>query len=190
MNHSVATCQPANLQARQPANVRTVIRRMRLADVPAVHAIDMLSFSLPWPERSFRFEVAENEVARAWVAEAEVNGAPRIVAMLVLWLAADEAHIATVAVHPDFRQRGIGSRLVTEALEAARAEGARRAFLEVRERNAAAQEMYRKFGFEVTGRRPRYYRDTGEDAILMTLECLNVGTFERLNVGTLERLNV
>jgi ribosomal-protein-alanine N-acetyltransferase len=146
------------------------IRRMRLEDVPAVHAIDVLTFSMPWPERSFRYEVSDNMVSRGWVAEAGGNGDTRIIAMLVLWLVAEEAHIATVGVHPDFQRRGIGSRIIIEALKAARAEGARRAFLEVRERNFAAQQMYRKFGFEVTSRRPHYYRDTDEDAILMTLE--------------------
>jgi len=173
VNQNLPTCKPDNLQL--------VFRRMRLEDVPAVHQIDTLSFSLPWPERSFRFEVSENAVSRGWVAEAAVNGESRIIAMLVLWLLVDEAHIATVAVHPDFRRHSIGSRIVVEALEAARAEGARRAFLEVRERNLAAQEMYKKFGFEITGRRSSYYRDTGEDAILMTLEGLEglkVGKFE------------
>ncbi len=166
------------------------IRRMRLEDVPVVHEIDSLSFSLPWPERSFHFEVSENAVSRGWVAEAAVNGESRIIGMLVLWFMVDEAHIATVAVHPDFRRCGIGSRIIVEALKAAGAEGARRAFLEVRERNLAAQEMYRKFGFEITGRRSSYYRDTGEDAILMTLEGLNVETFERVNVKTCQRVNV
>jgi ribosomal-protein-alanine N-acetyltransferase len=164
------------------------IRRMRLEDVPVVHEIDTLSFSLPWPERSFRFEVSENAVSRGWVAEEAANGESRIIGMLILWLLMDEAHIATVAVHPDFRRCGIGSRIIVEALKAACAEGARRAFLEVRERNLAAQEMYRKFGFAATSRRPRYYRDTGEDAILMTLEglpalaCTCAGTSERQNV--------
>lgn len=162
------------------------IRCMRLEDVPAVHKIDVLSFNLPWPERSFRFEVSENATSRGWVAETAVNGEPRIIAMLILWLLVDEAHIATVAVHPDFRRCGIGSRIIVEALEAARAEGARRAFLEVREKNVVAQEMYRRFGFEVTGRRSHYYRDTGEDAILMTLEGLKVDMFHanahRVNV--------
>ena len=58
-----------------------LIRRMTLEDIPAVHEIDMLSFSLPWPERSFRFEVTENPVSRGWVAEV----AGQIAAMLVLW---------------------------------------------------------------------------------------------------------
>ena len=166
------------------------IRRMRPEDVPTVHAIDVMSFSLPWPERSFRYEVSENPASRCWVIEVILDGEPQLAGMLVLWLLVDEVHIATLAVHPDFRRQGIAGRLLVEALRAAQAEGARRAFLEVREGNAAAQAMYRKFGFEVTGRRPRYYKDTGEDAILMALEGLNIGMLARLNVQTCQRANV
>ena len=146
-----------------------VIRLMTLEDVPAVHEIDTLSFSLPWPERSFRFEITDNQVSRGWVAE--VEGV--IAAMLVLWFIVDEAHIATIAVHPDYRRRGIGEQVLLHALLAVQDEGARRAFLEVRAGNAAAQAMYVKYGFIVDGRRPKYYRDNDEDAILMSLEGLN-----------------
>lgn len=146
------------------------IRRMTLDDISQVAAIDQVSFSLPWPERSFRFEIADNPASRAWVAE--LDG--RIVGMIVAWLLVDEAHIATIATHPEFRRKGIASRLLIYALEYMRSEGARTSVLEVRESNAAAQEMYRKFGFEESGRRPRYYKDNGEDAILMTLENISV----------------
>jgi ribosomal-protein-alanine N-acetyltransferase len=142
---------------------------MTLEDVPAVHIIDTLSFSLPWPENSFRFELTENPVSRSWVAES----GGRMAAMLVLWLIVDEAHIATIATHPDFRQQGIGEQLMITALQSARAEGAMRAFLEVRSGNAVAQAMYKKYGFAVAGVRPRYYKDNNEDAILMNLEDLN-----------------
>ena len=145
------------------------IRRMTLEDVPTVHEIDMLSFSLPWPERSFRFELTENPVARSWVAES----GGRITAMLVLWLIVDEAHIATIATHPDFRRQGIGEQLLIVALLSARAEGAVRAFLEVRAGNPGALSLYKKYGFVVAGVRPRYYKDNNEDAILMNLEDLN-----------------
>jgi ribosomal-protein-alanine N-acetyltransferase len=90
--------------------------------------------------------------------------------MIVSWIVIDELHIATFATHPGFRRQGVGSQLLKDALDDASRAGARRAFLEVRASNAAAQEMYRKFGFEVVGRRPRYYRDNSEDAVLMTLE--------------------
>jgi len=150
--------------------VTLIFRRMKLEDVPAVHEIDVLSFSLPWPERSFRFELTDNPVARGWVAE-EVG---RVIAMLLLWLVVDEAHIATIAVHPDFRRKGLGERILIHALQAAQAEGAQRAFLEVRAGNTGAQDLYKKYGFVVDGVRPKYYKDNNEDAILMSLEGLRV----------------
>jgi len=149
--------------------VNVSIRRMTLEDVPIVHEIDTQSFSLPWPERSFRFELAENPVSRCWVAESD----GRIMAMLVLWLIVDEAHIATIATHPDFRRQGMGEQLMIAALVSARNEGAARAFLEVRAGNAEALGMYKKYGFVVVAVRPRYYKDNSEDAILMNLEDLN-----------------
>lgn len=136
------------------------------ADVPAVHEIDLLAFSLPWPERSFRFEVTSNPAARCWVAESE----GRIVGMIVVWMIVDEAHIATIATHPDFRRQGIGDELLTHALVSALSEGAVKSLLEVRASNEAAQRMYRRFGYVEDGRRPRYYKDNNEDAILMSLD--------------------
>ena len=161
MTQSVLTCQHAN--------VRTLIRRMTLDDVARVAEIDRLSFSLPWSERSFRYEVTQNPASRGWVTEIEKH----VVAMLVLWLIVDEAHIATIAVHPDFRRQGIGEQVLLAALQASRMEGARRAFLEVRAGNVAAQAMYRKYGFVVDGRRAKYYKDNNEDAILMSLNDLH-----------------
>jgi ribosomal-protein-alanine N-acetyltransferase len=140
------------------------IRRMTLDDVEQVVAIDQASFSLPWPERTFRYEVAENSASRPWVVD--VDG--RVVAMIVVWFIIDEAHIATIATHPDFRRQGLGRKLLVHALMAAKEEGAQTALLEVRESNDKAQEMYRKLGFLEVNRRPQYYSDNGEDAILMT----------------------
>lgn len=144
------------------------IRKMMPDDIPAVIQIDQISFSLPWPERSFRFEVTENIASRCWVAEVD----QRVVGMIVAWLLVDEVHVATIATHPDFRRQGIARRLLSHTLSRAMDEGAISSFLEVRESNLAAQEMYRKFGYEATGRRKRYYKDNDEDAILMNLESL------------------
>lgn len=145
------------------------IRKMAVDDVPAVIDLDQKSFSLPWPERSFRYELTDNPASRCWVADLDGN----IVGMIVVWLIVDEVHVATVATHPDYRRQGIGQRLLAHALRHLIHDGARSSFLEVRESNIVAQEMYRKFGYEVTGRRRRYYRDNDEDAILMNLESLN-----------------
>jgi ribosomal-protein-alanine N-acetyltransferase len=156
--------------------MNVTIRKMTVEDVPAVVELDQKSFSLPWPERSFRFELTDNPASRCWVAE--LDG--KVVGMIVVWLIVNEAHVATVATHPDYRRQGIGKRLLSHALLNLMREGARSSFLEVRESNLAAQEMYRKFGYEVSGRRRRYYRDNDEDAILMSLASLNA---DRLRVN-------
>lgn len=145
-----------------------IIRKMTIDDVPTVIELDRISFSLPWPERSFRFELTDNPASRCWVAEID----RKIVGMIVVWLLVDEAHVATLATHPDFRRRGIAKRLLSHALQHLIDEGAESSFLEVRESNLPAQEMYRKFGYEESGRRPRYYKDNDEDAILMRLNSL------------------
>lgn len=157
------------------------LRRMTAEDVPAVAELDRLSFSLPWPERSFRFEVTNNPNSRCWVAESD----GRIVGALVAWLLVDELHIATLATHPDFRRQGVAQALLTHVLKLAAQEGALSSFLEVRASNEAAQGLYRKFGYEEVGRRPRYYKDNNEDAILMTLEKLNVEKLEGLERSNL-----
>ena len=151
-----------------------IIRKMMLDDIEQVIAIDRVSFSLPWPERSFRFELTDNPASRCWVAE--VDG--RLVGIIVAWLIVDEVHVATIATHPEFRRQGIAKRLLSHALRELRNEGAQSSFLEVRASNFAAQEMYRKFGYEKSGLRPRYYRDNDEDALLMTLESLDVERLE------------
>jgi ribosomal-protein-alanine N-acetyltransferase len=145
-----------------------IIRKMTAEDIPAVIDLDRRSFSLPWPERSFRFEVTDNPASRCWVAE--LDG--KVVGMIVVWLIVDEAHVATLATHPDFRRQGIAKRLLAHALRNLLDEGARSSFLEVRAGNLVAQAMYRKFGYEESGRRRRYYRDNDEEAILMNLDSL------------------
>lgn len=146
------------------------IRAMQIGDLEQVQAIDRQSFSMPWPPSAYRHELTENPAAYLWVAEAwESTGNCKVVGMIVLWLILDEAHIATLAIHPDYRRAGIGTRLLRIALDDAIRKGAKQALLEVRAGNSGAQELYQKFGFEVVHRRPRYYKDNHEDALLMNL---------------------
>ncbi len=141
-----------------------ILRKMTSEDLEEVISIDQVSFSLPWPPRSFQYELTDNPASRCWVAELDGH----VMGMLVGWLIVDEIHIATIATHPDFRGRGIGKKLLSFALEAAMDEGAISTFLEVRESNTAALEMYRKFGYVEDGRREGYYKDNAEAAILMS----------------------
>ena len=79
----------------------------------------------------------------------------------------DEAHITNLAVHPEYRKKKIGERLIRFLLKLAVSRGIKRATLEVRPSNLAAQNLYKKFGFEVGGIKKGYYSDTGEDALIM-----------------------
>jgi [ribosomal protein S18]-alanine N-acetyltransferase len=93
---------------------------------------------------------------------------PPIVGYGGLWLMVDEAHISTIASHPDWRRRGIGELLLLAMIDSAAEIGASVVTLEVRISNAPAQTLYRKYEFEVVGRRKGYYSDNGEDAYIMT----------------------
>lgn len=147
-----------------------LVRPMRLQDIPAVREIDTLSFALPWSERAYRFEILDNAHSRCWVAEVTLpTGEVLIVGMMVIWLILDEAHIATIAIHPEYRRMGIARKMLCIALDDLIDRGASTATLEVREGNIPAISLYKKFGFKVAGKRERYYQDNNENALIMTL---------------------
>lgn len=166
----------------QPLPFSLSFRTMTLEDVARVHEIDTLSFSLSWSERSYRFEITENRNSINLVVEASTpTNRPVIIGMIVVWVILDEAHIATIAIHPDYRGYGIGRRLLANGLLLGYHRGARLAYLEVRRGNLTAQNLYTKFGFQVVGDRPRYYKDNNEDALLMTLDPLDLPQIQRFS---------
>lgn len=149
------------------------LRPMRSEDVPEVHALEEDIFPTPWSLKSYRFEVEHNPASEPLVVEArDGRSGVSIAAYIVPWLLVDEVHIANIAVAPRFRRLGLARRLLQHVLRRAARAGACSASLEVRAGNGAAQALYRGMGFEVVGRRKRYYRDNGEDALLMRLESL------------------
>jgi len=146
---------------------RYLIASSSEADLDAVLAIDRLCFPAPWPEQAFR-----DELSRPWayveiLREAESG---QVVAFCNYWIVVDELQILTVAVHPERRRRGHAARLVQHMLDEGARAKVRMATLEVRASNEPAQALYRKLGFHDVGRRPRYYADNGEDAVLMDRE--------------------
>ena len=141
---------------------------MRMGDIEAVHEIERLSFSTPWPSYAFEQELTGNRLARYVVARAAAPQGERVVGFAGVWLMVDEAHITTFGVHPDWRRRGVGRRLLLRLADLALDLRAARMTLEVRVGNEPAKALYRSFGFAVAGRRPRYYTDDGEDAYVMT----------------------
>lgn len=154
-------------------SLKTRIRPMNTTDLSQVLAIENLSFGTPWPKSAYIYELNENKNSLLWVAEILLPDRKyQVIGMTVIWLILDETHIATLAVHPDYRERGIARCLLTTALKEAVRKGSSEATLEVRASNHAAQDLYRSFKFKIVGHRPRYYRDNNEDAIIMTVKHL------------------
>ncbi len=115
-----------------------------------------------------------------------------IIGFAGLWLMVDEAHITTIAMHPDFRQRGLGEFLLVSLIDTAYEIGARWVTLEVRVSNMVAQSLYRKYGFHQAGVRHRYYSDNQEDALIMWTDEINSPAykqkFQALKTALLEKL--
>ena len=152
-----------------------LIRKMTIGDIDQVHDLELRSFPTPWPKKSFQYEIEENKAAHLWVAEdIEEDSKKKIIGMIVAWLLVDEAHIATIAVDKDHQHKGIASQLVYTALTKLAKKGAIISTLEVRESNQAAKALYKQFGFQAVGCRKAYYRDNHEDAVLMTLDRINI----------------
>lgn len=150
------------------------IRRMEVADVPAVSALDHACFSLPWPERSFTYEVTSNENSIPLVAvTVDETGNSHLAGFIVVWLIIDEAHIGTIGIDDQYRRKGIAEALIRTAFSQAKERGALMAFLEVRAGNIGAIRLYEKLGFATDGVRRGYYQDNHEDAILMSLSSLD-----------------
>lgn len=139
---------------------------MTLADVDGVTLVERLSFPSPWSRQAFVQELTENGLAHYVVARA----GDQVVGYGGMWVVFDEAHVTNVAVHPDWRGRGIGEAIMRALMARALERGATRMTLEVRVSNHVAQNLYLKLGFRPAGIRKGYYTDNGEDALIMWLD--------------------
>jgi ribosomal-protein-alanine N-acetyltransferase len=125
-------------------------------------AIERSCFSMPWRQSTFESLLRRDDTDLLGA----FSGAA-LAGYAICWTILDQAELGNVAVAQEARRRGVGRTLVHAALERVRDRGARECFLEVRESNDAAQALYRQCGFEVVGRRRRYYSTPTEDALVM-----------------------
>jgi ribosomal-protein-alanine N-acetyltransferase len=167
---------------------KVTIERMSPDDVAAVMTVDQLCFPTPWSENAYRSELG-NVNAYYLVARLSNGRGERLIGFAGAWIVMDEMHITTIGVHPAYRRQGIGDQLFSALMEEAVSRGVRRASLEVRESNRAAQSLYESYGFVPIARRRQYYTDTGEDAIVMWVENLgtSVQAFRRAGIQDGER---
>jgi [ribosomal protein S18]-alanine N-acetyltransferase len=155
------------------------IRPLNYSDLPQVLAIERRSFPTPWSLAMFVLELSRPSgvcLAMTEVEQVVVDGGSeggrraraaqqRLLGYVICSRYADDWHIMNIAVDPTARRRGLATALLEELFARA---GRERAYtLEVRTSNDPAIALYKKFGFRASGIRPRYYQDTGEDALIM-----------------------
>lgn len=141
------------------------IVKMQPEHVSAVAEMERQCFSDPWSEKSVASEL-DNPLSLWLIAEADGEVAGYVGSQTVL----DSADMMNLAVSPSFRRQGIGERLVNRLTEALGEKGVKTLLLEVRISNEPARELYQKLGFEIVGKRPRYYEKPREDALILRKE--------------------
>lgn len=142
-------------------------KQFTIVDMASEHLVDIceisiFSFPIPWSYDSFKREL-KNKLASYLVVIMD----NRVIAYGGIWVILEEAHITNIAVHPDYRCKGIGETLLNALLDKAYARGAKEITLEVRVSNLPAQWLYKKLGFSEEGIRKNYYEDNKEDALIM-----------------------
>jgi ribosomal-protein-alanine N-acetyltransferase len=126
--------------------------------------IEKSSFPSPWSLNAFLEEI-NRPISYLWALL--VEEVPK--AYICFWIVPGEAQLMNIAVHPGGRRKGLGRYLLSRMIEFGKSKTILAVWLEVRPSNVIARQLYEKMGFTETGRRPRYYRDTNEDAIIMCL---------------------
>lgn len=133
------------------------IEKAKKRDLPAMLAIENLSFSNPWSKSQFEESLSNFLVAKKGVKVVGFIGVQKLI---------DEAHILHMATHPEHLRMGIAHRMMKKALSVR----AKKFILEVRKGNLAAQNLYKSLGFKVISIRNKYYSDNDEDALVMVFE--------------------
>ena len=140
---------------------------MEEGDIPFVYEIEKLSFPNPWHESTFKGEIQNRHISFPYVIVHSQE--KKVIGYIIFWQVKDEVQINNIAIHPDFRRKGIGEAVMRKVLDLVRKEEAKFVFLEVRPSNAAAFSLYRKLGFKVLGIRKDYYSRPREDALVLGL---------------------
>jgi len=134
----------------------------KLDNIDEMLKIEKKSFASHWNRQTFLDEFSADN--GHYVVSKE-NG--RIVGYSGFRYVLDEGHITTLAVHPKFRKKGVGTKIIERLIADAKAKGLKKLFLEVRQSNSPAQKIYKRWGFKVIDRRREYYQHPVEDALVM-----------------------
>ena len=142
-----------------------ILTEMKQEHVAQVAALEKICFSDPWSEKSVASEL--NNKLAYWLVALEENVVAGYIGSQTVM---EETDMMNVAVHPDYRRKGIAEALVNGLVEALKEQGSHCLTLEVRASNEPAKMLYEKLGFSQIGRRPKYYRNPREDALILRKE--------------------
>jgi len=141
------------------------IRRMKKEDILQLAELEKLCFSDPWSISAFEYEL-KNPLS-VWLVAAEGDQVAGYVGSQTV---IDESDMMNIAVAPAYRRQGIGEKLIDALILQLTERGSHSLTLEVRASNAPAIALYDKHGFTQVGRRPNYYRNPKEDALILRKE--------------------
>jgi [ribosomal protein S18]-alanine N-acetyltransferase len=145
-------------------DIPRIVRQMYVNDIDRIMEIERKSFVAPWSKTMFE-ETIFSPISQGLVIEHNNI----IVGYIVFYTVDVEAHIMNLAVDPAERKQGYARQMLDYVIKSFRERNISECYLEVREHNGAAQGLYGHFGFEVIGRRKKYYPETNEDALVMQL---------------------
>lgn len=138
---------------------------MEKEDLDDILLIETASFATPWSRRLF-METLDFPLSRNYVLK---TPSKKTVGYTNFYVVQHEAHMLNIAIHPEWRKKGLAEKLLGHAIRLLSGQGAREFYLEVREGNGDAINLYQRFGFKFIGRRKKYYSETNEDALVMSL---------------------
>jgi ribosomal-protein-alanine N-acetyltransferase len=141
--------------------------RLTRGDIDSIVDIEQRSFSHPWSRNSFLEELSRSDSYNYGIMFGHCQAKTHLIAYICYRLIQDEMHLLKIAVAPTWRSRGVASLLLRKRLRAEERRGAAASLLEVRPSNVSVIALYDRLGFQIIGKRPKYYADTREDALIM-----------------------
>ena len=159
------------------------VNPMTPADILPVIAVEQAAYTSSLPQRDYTYELNHNRLAHYFVLHSHSNAldpTTTIIGVGGFWLVADELHIITLATRPDWQGQGLGEWLLLTLLEQGQSLKLQIATLEVRPSNSFAISLYKKYKFQEVGRRPGYYSNNGEDALILTTPPLHLPDYQAM----------
>jgi ribosomal-protein-alanine N-acetyltransferase len=140
-----------------------VIEKMAEEDIEEALAIEQDVFPSPWTRGMFLQRLSSEDSYFIVAREKE-----KLIGYGGFFMIGEVARLENLVVHPEFRRRGVATRIMKKLFTLVKVNGGKEITLEVRPGNQPAQNLYKKFGFLISGKRPEYYSNSGEDALIMS----------------------